>query len=110
MPALFKHCPHCNTDLPVERFHRDRSTADGLSVYCAACRNEMNREWYEQHRDERTQRIEKWKQENADVVRAADLARKKAAYATDPEFREAISRRNAEQYAKRKATATGAES
>lgn len=105
MSALGKHCPRCKTDSPANEFHRDASTADGLSVYCAACRNEMNRMWYEQHRDERAQQIERWKQEHADDVRTADLARKRAAYATDPSYREVIRQRNAEQYARRKAAA-----
>ena len=36
---ISKHCPGCNRDLPVENFHRNQSTNDGLASYCRGCVN-----------------------------------------------------------------------
>jgi hypothetical protein len=32
-----KRCPHCQQELPVERFYRQRAQPDGLAPYCKAC-------------------------------------------------------------------------
>ncbi|NYH13558.1 hypothetical protein [Paraburkholderia bryophila] len=45
---MFKTCPHCQIIKTADQFHRDRQKSDGLSTYCRECRNEMNREAYQQ--------------------------------------------------------------
>lgn len=102
-----KRCSHCGLSKGTDQFHVDRSTADGLTSYCKACRKALHHEWFQRVRDDRIRQVERWRQENADAVRAADLARKKAAYATDPEYREIVRQRNRQNYLNRKAAQQG---
>lgn len=50
---MFKLCAHCHVIKTTDQFHRDRYTSDGLTSYCASCRNALQREAYEQAGDER---------------------------------------------------------
>jgi hypothetical protein len=38
-----KHCPRCQTTLPIKEFGRNRSRADGRADECIQCRRELNR-------------------------------------------------------------------
>jgi hypothetical protein len=105
--STLKFCHHCKSHLAPSEFYIDRSRADGLTAYCRTCKAAMHRDWFQANRDKRIQQIDRWKAENADAVRAANAAIKRTAYATDPEHREAIRQRNAEQYRRRKTAAGG---
>lgn len=58
-----KHCTKCNTDLDLASFSRDKNRRDGLSPWCRACCRESNR---------------KWREANADLVAAKELAYRQA--------------------------------
>ncbi|GAA3078047.1 WhiB family transcriptional regulator [Streptosporangium carneum] len=36
-----KHCPRCGTDRPLNRWYRNRATADRLSAWCKPCLHEI---------------------------------------------------------------------
>ena len=36
-----KYCKRCRKEKPVEMFGKNKTRADGLSLYCKSCRNEM---------------------------------------------------------------------
>lgn len=36
-----KHCPRCGTDQPLNRWYRNRATADRLSAWCTPCLHEI---------------------------------------------------------------------
>jgi hypothetical protein len=44
-----KRCPRCETLKPSDKFHRHKSTSDGLQPYCAECSIASRREWQQRH-------------------------------------------------------------
>jgi 5-methylcytosine-specific restriction endonuclease McrA len=46
-----KHCPQCGIDKPIAEYRADRSSADGRSGYCSACRRSASEEYRVQHHD-----------------------------------------------------------
>jgi len=61
-----KRCPRCGETKPVDEFHRDRSAHDGLTGWCASCRNEHGSTWREEHGAE-------WKARRDDEKRRAEF-------------------------------------
>lgn len=45
-----KTCARCNTQKPVEQFHRDSKNKDGLASSCKECRNGARRPQKRMHR------------------------------------------------------------
>jgi 5-methylcytosine-specific restriction endonuclease McrA len=41
-----KHCPRCKEYKPLQMFHRNKSTTDGLSTYCKKCAAELKGHQY----------------------------------------------------------------
>jgi hypothetical protein len=105
-----KTCLRCHTVKPEDDFCIDRSRPDGRHPYCAECRRDVHANWFKAHHDKRVAQINTWRAENVAATRASDAAAKARLYATDPEFRETIRQRNAENYRRRKAAAKGAAS
>lgn len=68
-------CTACGSALPLDAFHRDKRSPDGLRRQCKACRSARVRDWYaanqERQRDRQRERREKW----ADRIRRQDAER-----------------------------------
>lgn len=71
-----KRCPDCGDHRPVADFYRNRSTRDGLAVYCRDHMRERQDRW-------RAANPEKWKQ----VKRKSDI---KSKYGLSPAALEAL--------------------
>lgn len=44
MTTLYKHCPGCKSDKPLDAFNVDRSRADGRSSRCSPCAAKQKRD------------------------------------------------------------------
>jgi hypothetical protein len=49
---LFKRCPDCKQEKPVSEFGNNRTTTDGLQVYCKVCCSRRGAEIYRRKREQ----------------------------------------------------------
>lgn len=56
-----KQCPRCGRAYLIKYFYKKKDTADGYSLYCKSCVNDMNKEskkkWAEEHPEEYKEKI-----------------------------------------------------
>lgn len=84
-----KRCASCKKEKASPLFGRDKTRADGLNVYCKECFAEKGRKYKEANRAKRratvnaydkraAAKIKRWREENADALRAywADYGKK----------------------------------
>lgn len=65
-----KKCPRCGRVLPLDRFPRNKTKADGHHEYCYECYNTIQREAYKK-RQERKKQAETPKEWESDFVKQA---------------------------------------
>jgi hypothetical protein len=53
-----KRCSMCREWKPLDEFHRSRSGRDGRQNNCKPCNIEVNKRWYRQHPEARSQRMD----------------------------------------------------
>lgn len=63
---ILKICPKCNTEQPVDHFHKDPSRKDGLTAYCKSCK----KEYYKANRETLVKRAQKWNKENPEKFKS----------------------------------------
>ena len=55
-----KHCPDCKSTLPIEDFHKNKATKDGLNNICKVCNGARAKRWREanpeKHKEHQYQR------------------------------------------------------
>ena len=51
MTSDTKHCGGCNTDKPLDDFHKNSSRKDGRSTQCKVCINTRNKVWYTKNKE-----------------------------------------------------------
>lgn len=49
VPEGLKFCPRCQTDLPLDSFHRLKRAKDGRQTYCRTCANVVHQEYRERN-------------------------------------------------------------
>lgn len=54
-----KTCIRCEQDKPAAEFWRDKTTKDGMRIYCKECCREIAREDYRRHRNARIAGVQK---------------------------------------------------
>lgn len=63
-----KTCVKCDVSKPVEEFYKNKTTRDGLSVYCKSCMTTYNRErralWSPERREHQRQARREWGERN----------------------------------------------
>jgi len=64
-----KCCTKCGQAKPISEYHKDKSRADGLSLYCKRCKSIRAREHYTKNREQINARNSKWRRQNCDKVR-----------------------------------------
>jgi hypothetical protein len=78
---VFKNCARCGETKGENEFHKDAVNHDGLTAYCAACRNELNRELYARKQKQILQKEKKFYSSNREriLARRRELYRQKIA-------------------------------
>ena len=66
---ISKECSCCHEIKSVSEFHKCERAKDGLSSRCKKCRNENNKEYYQENKDEINKKHKKYRQENPDYFR-----------------------------------------
>ncbi len=56
-----KVCIDCVQELPISRFHRKRSAADGRTSYCIECGNARSVKWTRDNKEKVTARLGEWR-------------------------------------------------
>lgn len=59
-----KRCSKCDKDLPLEDFGPDKSSKDGLHIYCKKHAKEMNKVWYEKNKKHKNEQSRAWYEKN----------------------------------------------
>lgn len=70
----FKKCASCETEKPLEDFHRNRSTADGASAYCKECVKQRSREYYLKNKEVISEKGRRYREKKSEEI--ADYRRK----------------------------------
>jgi hypothetical protein len=73
---VFKTCARCGESKSEDDFHKDAVNPDGLTSYCAQCRNELNREFYARKQKQILQQDAKYYASNREQI----LARRRELY------------------------------
>lgn len=68
--TLFR-CPRCGESKPSSGFHKDKHRANGITAYCAQCRNERFRQEVPKNRAYHTERVRRERAANPRGQRAA---------------------------------------
>lgn len=68
-------CKRCGVPKPVNDFHKDGGSPDGLRAQCKPCRNSFMAAYYEENRDSRMAYEQHRRTHQADHLRALDMAR-----------------------------------
>src|SRR5437773_8781385 len=58
-----KRCPDCGEVKPWWNFHVRRDRRDGLQTRCKECNIALNKRWYRDHPEARTQRMDAYSRE-----------------------------------------------
>jgi len=48
-----KVCSRCGIEKNIDYFYKNRTNPDGLNYYCKECKKQYDKEWYQNHREER---------------------------------------------------------
>lgn len=83
-----KGCPSCGETKRLDKFHKDRSRKNGITTYCAQCRNATQLRKYHENRDEMKRKMRAWSQ--TPQGKASQLKRKKRYIEKYPERWEAF--------------------
>ena len=76
-----KHCPRCDQDKPLDAFAKNKQAADGMTVYCKACRNRAQREKYHSDPELRKHKTEAQRELYTDPAKhEVQLARQRVWY------------------------------
>ena len=59
-----KHCPKCGETKPTAKFYKNRTTATGLTSWCKACTNEVNRRWEAKNRERQREASRRYRATN----------------------------------------------
>lgn len=78
-----KQCKRCQQNKDLSEFSIKKRTADGLNQLCKSCCSEINRKWYEEHKQDRCVAIKQWKIKHRDEI----AARNRLRYDSDINFR-----------------------
>jgi len=65
-----KRCCICKLYLPLDNFHKNKGSRDGLSKYCKSCNTNKQNIYYRKHPDIVISNNLKYRQKNPDKVRA----------------------------------------
>lgn len=68
-------CKVCGEAKPVSEYHKDKGGTDGLRAQCKPCRNGYMTGYYEKNRDKRVAYEQERRTNNAEHMRALDMAR-----------------------------------
>ena len=75
-----KRCSKCKRLLPLEMFHKNKTSKDGLNLWCKECvkryyrnnrehKREYNRKYYQEHKEHIRKYIKQWNQANETRLR-----------------------------------------
>lgn len=73
-----KLCPRCNRDLPDDAFGVDQKRPDQLTVWCRACKSEVNRLGREHRKNTPREQVERWTCSRCSVEKPAVAFHRKA--------------------------------
>lgn len=59
-----KLCSNCNTEKPLEEFHKNKSSKDGHSHRCKDCAKAITRLWYKKNKERDHQNSKRWSKKN----------------------------------------------
>ena len=63
-----KICSKCKNVFPVNNFHKDKNSADGLYPICKECRKLESRKYYEKHKDHIIKTRQIYYENNKDLI------------------------------------------
>lgn len=63
-----KWCPKCETELPIEEFHKNQKAKDGLQSRCKECAARYNEEYYVENQGRILQQVTKRRKNNRDEI------------------------------------------
>ncbi len=49
----YKTCGKCHETKPISEFHKDKTRKDGVNPFCAVCKTNYTKVYYELHKEER---------------------------------------------------------
>ena len=93
-----KKCSKCHQQLPLERFHKNRSVKDGLNLYCRTCSATRQRAFLAKHPGYQNPYNAKWQRNNRALFHQLLNKYFKKRYREDPEFREKLKVRSKSGY------------
>lgn len=72
-----KRCARCQTEKPLDAFHRDKNRPDGLYHTCKACKREIHKARYWADPEAGRQRYRDWYAANSEQERARSHGRRR---------------------------------
>ena len=60
-----KICKHCNLELPITDFYKNKASEDGLTRLCKKCSHEVNKKWLKNNPSKAKEHNKKWLQKNS---------------------------------------------
>jgi hypothetical protein len=66
---LIKQCRKCNQEKTFGEFTKNKSTSDGLSLYCKICTKSYNGQKYNEDKSKFFIRVKKWQKKNPEKTR-----------------------------------------
>ena len=66
-----KACTKCKVEYPAtsEYWHRKKDSKDGFNTQCKVCRNEQNKQWYEDNREQKKDYLRVYYQDNKEKIK-----------------------------------------
>ena len=61
---MTKICKHCEIELPIGSFYKNKSSKDGLARICKQCSHKANLKWAENNPDKAKSHTINWQQKN----------------------------------------------
>jgi 5-methylcytosine-specific restriction endonuclease McrA len=80
-----RRCPRCSRSLPLEKFSKSRTTADGYQSWCRDCHSAYHRERYNALRDQEQARVLRYQQAHPEKHREQVRLRKARRRSVTPE-------------------------
>lgn len=59
-----KTCKKCGRELPLSEFNKDKSRKDGLQRMCKKCKKQYQKQYYQEHKEEKAEYDKKYNQEH----------------------------------------------
>ncbi len=72
-----KICSGCKISKELRDFHRNYLMKDGLQVWCKNCKQTHSKKYYRKNMKDIKVRVQKYKKENPEVGKRADVRRRK---------------------------------